>query len=181
MVSKFCSMGYLILIFIRRILPLFRTIWPFQVVSHFHSLYYHGRCHVVLVPCCTWNCVSKAISGSVDISKGPWVLFVTFEFSVRLTKITLRIGASWTPASWTACLSICDLFLTQWIMAILSQGCKPDTFESNNSRKFNKYLRPSFELCWLQIFSWIKLSWQSCSMWKKLGLHSWFWQCMCKW
>ena len=26
---------------------------------------------IVLVPCCTWKCVLTAISGGVDISKGP--------------------------------------------------------------------------------------------------------------
>ena len=26
---------------------------------------------IVLVPCCTWNCVPKAISGDVHISKVP--------------------------------------------------------------------------------------------------------------
>ena len=29
----------------------------------------------------------------------------------------------------TANLSAFDLFLTQWVMAILSKGCKPDNFE----------------------------------------------------
>ena len=35
---------------------------------------------------------------------------------------------------------------------------------------------PSFEFCWTLIFSGIKLSWHSCSMWKKLGWLSWFWE-----
>ena len=47
---------------------------------------------VVLVPCFNM-CVPTAIFGGVDISKIPWVSFVmTHEFSVRVTKITLRIG-----------------------------------------------------------------------------------------
>ena len=47
---------------------------------------------VVLVPC-LHMCVPTAIFGGVDISKIPWVSFVmTHEFSVRVTKITLRIG-----------------------------------------------------------------------------------------
>ena len=50
---------------------------------------------VVLVPCCTWKCVPTAVSGGVDISLRPWMLFVTAdELSVRVIKITLRIGAS---------------------------------------------------------------------------------------
>ena len=35
----------------------------------------------------------------------------------------------------TAYLSVFNLFLTQRIMAILSKGCKPDKFESDNSLK----------------------------------------------
>ena len=36
-----------------------------------------------------------------------------------------------------AYLSIFDVFLTQWIMAILLKGCKPDNFESHNSLKLS--------------------------------------------
>ena len=47
---------------------------------------------IVLVPCCPRKCVPAAISGGVE---GPWVSFViTDEFSVRVTKITSRIGVS---------------------------------------------------------------------------------------
>ena len=35
----------------------------------------------------------------------------------------------------TAFLSVFDIFLTQWIKATLSKGCKPDKFESHNSPK----------------------------------------------
>ena len=57
-----------------------------------------------------------------------YLRFVTTdEFSVRVTKITSGIGVSWI----TAYLSVFDLFLTQWIMAILSMGCKTDNFESH--------------------------------------------------
>ena len=34
-------------------------------------------------------------------------------------------------------ISVFYLFLTQWIMAILSKGCKPDNFESHNSLKLS--------------------------------------------
>ena len=37
----------------------------------------------------------------------------------------------------TAYLSVFNLFLTQWIMGILSKGCKPDNFESHNSLKLS--------------------------------------------
>ena len=61
----------------------------------------------------------------------PWVSFVmTDDFSVKVTKITSRIGL-------TAYLSIFYLFLTQWIKAILLKGCKPDNFELHNSLKLS--------------------------------------------
>ena len=37
----------------------------------------------------------------------------------------------------TAYLSVFDLFLTQWIMIILSKGCKPDNFELHNCLKLS--------------------------------------------
>ena len=55
------------------------------------------------------------------------------EFSVRVTKSISRLVSH----ELTAYLSVFDLFLTQWIMTILSKGCKPYTFESNNSLKFS--------------------------------------------
>ena len=51
----------------------------------------------------------------------------------------------------TAYLSVFNLFLTQWIMAILSKGCKPDNFEPHNSLKLsftnNWGLRSNFVEC----------------------------------
>ena len=50
---------------------------------------------VVLVPCCTSQCVPTAISGGADIFQVPWVSFVTTdEISVRVTKISSRIGVT---------------------------------------------------------------------------------------
>ena len=37
-----------------------------------------------------------------------------------------------------------------------------------------------FELCWMWIFPWIKLTWHSCSMWDKLGWLNGFWDFLCK-
>ena len=44
------------------------------------------------MPCHTQKCVPAAISGGVDISKVSFV--ITDEFSLRVTKITSRIGVS---------------------------------------------------------------------------------------
>ena len=52
---------------------------------------------IVLVPCRAWKCVPTAISGGMNIFRGPWVSFVmTDEFSVKVTKITSRIVVSRT-------------------------------------------------------------------------------------
>ena len=105
--------------------------------------------------------------------RGPWVSIVTTDyFSVKVTRINSRTGVSWTHR-----LSLFDLFLTQWIMAILSKGCKPDNFELHNSLKLSKSL---FQFCWMWIFPWIKLSWHSCSVWDKPGWLNWFWQFLCE-
>ena len=82
----------------------------------------------------------------------------------------------------TVYFSVFDLFLTQWIMAMLSKGCKPDHFESYNSLKLSFttiwYLHSNFVEC--PCCPWIKLCWSSCSMWDKLGWLNWFWQILCK-
>ena len=49
----------------------------------------------VLVPCHAWKCVPIAISGGVDISKVPKCHLLQ-QFSLRVTKITSRIGVSLT-------------------------------------------------------------------------------------
>ena len=104
-----------------------------------------------------------------------FIFITTDEFSVRVTKITSRIGSSWAHSLLLCFLSI----LTQWIMAIVSKGCKPDNFELHN------FLKHSFTnicgLClnWMWIFLCIKLSWHSGSMWGKLKWLNWFWQFLC--
>ena len=49
---------------------------------------------IVLVPCCAWKCVPPAISGGVDISEVPACHLLRHMFSVRVTKVTSRIGIS---------------------------------------------------------------------------------------
>ena len=63
---------------------------------------------------------------------GPYVLFIfTDEFSVRVTKLLQGLVSH----ELTAYLSVFDVFLTHWIMAILPKGCKPDNFESHDPLK----------------------------------------------
>ena len=64
---------------------------------------------------------------------GPWVSFVTTdEFSVSVTKLLQLVSYDLT-----AYLSVFNLVLTQWIMTILSKGCKPDNFEAHNPLKLS--------------------------------------------
>ena len=51
----------------------------------------------------------------------------------------------------TAYLSVFDLFLVQWIMAILSKGCKPDNFESHNSLKLTLQIFKAFNRIFLNV------------------------------
>ena len=63
---------------------------------------------------------------------GPWVSsFTTDEFSVRVTKLLQGLASH----ELMAYLSVFNLYLTQWIMAILSKGCNPDNLEPLNSLK----------------------------------------------
>ena len=61
---------------------------------------------------------------------GPWVSFITTD---ELQKLLQGLVSH----ELTAYLSVFNLFLTQWIMAILSKGCKPHNFESHNSLKLS--------------------------------------------
>ena len=63
-------------------------------------------------------------------------------------------------------LSVFELFLSQWIMSILSKGCKPDNFESHDS------LRQIFE-AFIEILLNVNFS-------LKFGWLSWFWQFICE-
>ena len=76
-----------------------------------------------------------------------------------------------------AYLSCFNLFLTQWTIAILSKGCKPDNFESHNSLTLTNICGLLLEPCWMWIFPWIKLSWHcglilAISLWRVIFLYS---------
>ena len=114
-----------------------------------------GACH-------TWKCFHTALSGSVNIFKIPRChLFMIHELSVRVNKITSRIGLSWTHS-----LLFCFLpIFNWWIMTILLKGCKPDNFESHNTIELS--FTSIQGLCskfveW--IFLRIKFSWHSSFM-----------------
>ena len=100
-----------------------------------------------MVPCCPWKYVPTSISIGVDISKVPgchllWQMSSHWG-SYKLLQWLVDHGI-------TAYLSVFDLFLTQWIMAILSTGCKLDNFESHD------FLKLSFLNIWGLCSSFVK-------------------------
>ena len=131
----------------------------------------------MLVLCHAWKCVPTVIFGGIHTHLwGPWVSFVlTDEFSLRVTKITLRIGVSWATAYFS------DLFLTQWNMAI-PKGCKADNFKSHNSLKLSftniQVLYWNFAECESFVESNSPDILALCET--NLDNSNWFWQFLCE-
>ena len=73
----------------------------------------------------------EAISDDVDISKIP-ECHLLWQMSSQWGSQKLSLQGLLSHEL-TVYLSNFHPFLTQWIMAILSKGCKPDTFDSHNS------------------------------------------------
>ena len=64
--------------------------------------------------------------------RGPWVQ-MSWVLSGRSEKLL-----QWSVSpQLRAYLSVFNLFLTQWFMALLSKGCKPGNFEPHNSLKLS--------------------------------------------
>ena len=114
------------------------TVLPDSKETKLGSSYQEGspaagrNTEIVLVPCRTWKCVPTAISAGVDISEVPEYHLLR-QMSSQWGSQKLLQGL--VSHELTAYLSVSDLFLSQWIMAILSMGCKTDNFESHNSPK----------------------------------------------
>ena len=101
---------------------------------------------------------------------GPWVSFIiTYESSVRVTKIISRIGASSVPS---ISFHFSPLFkLMKWTYQ-KHVNCK-----SQNSLKlsFTNICGPCSNLLGCESFLESFLSWHSCSMWDKLWKLNRFW------
>ena len=85
------------------------------------------------MPCCKWKCIPTTILVVVDISEVPGCHFLQQSSHRGLPKLLQELVSH----ELTVYHSVFDLFLSHWIMAILSRGCKPDNFESHNSLKLN--------------------------------------------
>ena len=103
---------------------------------------------IVLVSYRSWKCVPTAISGGTDISKVCECPLLRQMSSQRGWQKLLQGLVSHELTSY---LSISNVFLTQWIMGILSIGCKPNNFEPHNSLKHSftniRILRSNFVEC----------------------------------
>ena len=94
---------------------------------------------IVLVSCHPWKCIPTAISSGLDICEVPGChLFQQMSSLWGSQKLLQRLVCH----ELTAYLSAFNLFLTQWIMVILSKRYKPDNFETHN------YLKLSFTNVW---------------------------------
>ena len=89
---------------------------------------------IVLVSCCRWNCVPTATSSGVNISEVPQCHLLQ-QMSSQWGSQKLLHGLVYHEL--ITYLSVFNLFLTQWIMTILSKGCKPYHFEPHNSLKLS--------------------------------------------
>ena len=117
---------------------------------------------VVLVPCSRMDVRPSSYFRWWGYFWGPLVSFVTTdEFSVGFTKITSRIGVSWTHS--------------------LIWPYHQKHFQSRNSLKVSftniRGLHSNFVDCESFLES---LSWHSRSVWDKPGWLNWFWQFLCE-
>ena len=122
-----------------------------------------------------------AISSGVDISEVPGYHLLQQMSSQWGSQKLLQGLVSHEP---TAYLSVYDLFLTQWIMAILSYYWKDvNQTTLNHTTLWNLALWISEDfnqILLIMNLSLNQLSWHSCSMWNKLGWLNWFWQFLCE-
>ena len=119
---------------------------------------------VVLVPCSRMEVHPYSYFRWCGYFWGSWVSFVTTdEFSMRVTKITSRIGVSSTH-------SLPFYFFSKFKLNELW----PYYQKHLNQIIFEAFVRISW------MFPWIKLSWNSCSVGDKPGWLNWFWQFLCE-
>ena len=84
---------------------------------------------IIWVPCCAWKCVPTAVSSGMDISE---VLGCHLLRQISSQLESQKLLQGFVSHKLPVYLSVFDIFLTQWIMAILSKACKPDKFEPHN-------------------------------------------------
>ena len=122
------------------------------------------------MPCYEWKCALIAIFGGVDISEVPWY------------DLLWQMGSHWgsqkllqglVSHKLLAYLSVFNLHLAQWIMVILSKGCKPGDKVQTDMRG----LCLNFVECesYLESNTTDTLA----SIWDTLGWLNWFWQFLC--
>ena len=86
---------------------------------------------------------------------GPWVFCSggSDEFSGRVTKNYFK---AWSLTNSQPTFLFLTYFLTQWIMALLSKGCKPDNFQPHNSLKLSFTNIWGLDLIFFRLESFLK-------------------------
>ena len=115
--------------------------------------------------CCSWKCVPAAISSDAYVSEVSGCHLLRQMSSLWGSKINFKDWCLMNSQSTFLFLTyfnamnyghIIKRMQTKWLW--ITQFSKIWLYE---------YSWPSFKFCWMLIFSWIKLSWSSCSMWDK--------------
>ena len=135
---------------------------------------------VVLVPCSRMEVHPYSYFRWCGYFWGPWVSFVmTDEFSVRVTKITSRIGVSWTHSL----LSIFYLFKLNELWPYYQKHVNqiilnPITLWRLTLRIFEAFIR--ILLIVNLSLNQTLLTFLLYAMWGKPGWLNWFWQFPCE-
>ena len=129
---------------------------------------------IKLVSCCAW---------SVPLQLLPLVSIFLRSLGVTWWQISSQWGSPkllrrLVSHELKVYLSVFNPLWTQWIMEILSKGCKPDNFESHSSLKLSFTniwgLRSNFVECDSFLES-ISPDILAPAMWDYIGWLNWFW------
>ena len=124
------------------------------------------------------KCLPTAISSGVDIAGVPRChLLQQMSFQWGSQKLLWGLLSH----ELTAYPFVFELFLTHWIMGLLSKACTPGNFESDNSLKLGftniRGLCSNFFEC--ESFLKSNTSHIFALLWDKLGWLNWFWHFLC--
>ena len=127
---------------------LFQLFQTWLVTLRIQDQVFSENAGLVLVLCCSWKCVPIAISKGMDICKVPGCSLLQQISSQWKWQKLLQGLMSHELVTY---FSVFNLFLTLWIITILSKGSKPDNFEPRNSLKCSLWIFETFMLFLLNV------------------------------
>ena len=127
---------------------LFQLFQTWLVTLRIQDKVFSENAGIVLVLCCSWKCVPIAISSGMDICKVPGCSLLQQISSQWKWQKLLQGLMSHELVTY---FSVFNLFLTLWIITILSKGSKPDNFEPHNSLKCSLWIFETFMLFLLNV------------------------------